>query len=304
MQTIWGYACISELNPTIKTGATSTLTYLNRQPEQSRGRYLIDKAKLNILNIAKLLKANALNGIGAYRMPDSFIPMADLGYYNIAEQFADSLAHVGTMANFFNISLSFHPSQFFVLNSATPHVVDSAIKNFNIFAEILDLMQLDNHPVLLTHVGARNTYSTREAAVDAFCKNFERLSPSAQKYFAVENDQSAHSIDSCLDIHNKIGIPVVIDNCHYNYKPTDGLSLADATKLALSTWGNRIPKVHLSSELVGSPRHAHADYINPTDYDAFYSAIKSAGIDKAIIMVEAKKKDKAIQQLWLDRPEK
>lgn len=304
MQTIWGYACISELNSTIKTGATTTLTYLNRLPESQRSSYLIDKAKLNIVALPKLLKANALNGIGAYRMPDSFMPMADLGYYNIQEQFGKALKQIGEIANFFNISLSFHPSQFFVLNSATPHVVDSAIKNFNIFAEILDLMQLDNHPVLLTHVGARNTYKTREAAVDAFCKNFERLSPAAQKYFAVENDQSAHSIDSCLDIHNKIGIPVVIDNCHYNYKPTDGLSIADATKLALATWGNRTPKVHLSSELAGSPRHAHADYIDYNDYQVFYDAIKSANVDRAIIMVEAKKKDKAIQQLLLDRPEK
>jgi UV DNA damage endonuclease len=297
MKHIFGYACISDLNPTIKTGSSSTLTYINKLPLEQRGPYLLAKAKANILSLSQLLVKNRQNKIKAYRMPDSFMPMADLGYYSVADNFAEPLRALGTQANSYDMFLSFHPSQFFVLNSATPHVVDNAIHNFNIFAEILDLMQLKNKPVLLTHVGARSTYDTRELAVKAFCDNFQRLSPSAQKYFAVENDQSAHSIDSCMDIHRSIGIPVVIDNAHYNYKPVDGLSLADAAKLAMSTWHDQVPKVHLSSELEGSPRHAHADYVRKQDFLDFYRAVKASGIERVIFMVEAKKKDRAIDLL-------
>ena len=297
MKHIFGYACISDLNPRIKVGSTSTLTYINKLPESQRGSYLLAKARNNIDNLKLLLEHNRQHRIKAYRLPDDFMPMADLGYYDILKHFSADLAAIGQLANRYDMFLSFHPSQFFVLNSATPHVVDNAIHNFNIFASILDAMQLRNKPVLLTHVGARSTYPTRELAVQAFCDSFQRLSPAAQRFFAVENDQAAHSIDSCIDIHNQIGIPVVIDNAHYNYKPVDGLSLADATKLAMSTWHNQVPKVHLSSELAGSPRHAHADYVLKQDFLDFYKAIKSTGIQRVIFMVEAKKKDRAVIQL-------
>ncbi len=297
MKHLFGYACISDLKPTIKVGSTSTLTYINKLPLDKRGPYLLAKARNNIAALRQILEHNKQHRIKAYRLPDDFMPMADLGYYDIATHFARDLAEIGAIVNRYDMFLSFHPSQFFVLNSATPRVVDSAILNFNIFASILEMMQLRNKPILLTHVGARSTYPTRELAVQAFCDNFQRLSPAAQRYFAVENDQAAHSIDSCVDIHNTIGIPVVIDNAHYNYNPVPGVSLADAVKLAMSTWHNQVPKVHLSSELAGSPRHAHADFVIKQDFLDLYRAVKATGVERVIFMVEAKKKDRAVVQL-------
>lgn len=296
MQIIFGYACISELHPTLKTGSTSTLTYINKLPLEKRGDYLRPKARENLKALKTLLKKNAENNIKAYRLSDSLLPMADLGYYDTLE-FAEDLWECGKIANEHDLFLSFHPSQFFVLNSTTPHVVENCVKNFNIFAEILTLMQLKNKPVLLTHVGARSTYSTNVAACEAFAKNYELLSPEARSFLAVENDQSAHSIDSCMTIHQIIKIPVVIDSAHYAYKPFADVSFEHATRLALSTWGNRVPKVHISSELEGSTRHAHADYILRDDAAKVYSALKQSGVEKVILMVEAKKKDRAVQAL-------
>ena len=294
MSIIFGYACISDLNPKIKTGSTSTLTYINRLGEPDRSKHLRPKALANLESLKKLLLRNAQNNIRAYRLPDSLLPMADLGYYDIAE-FEPLLRECGAIANQHDIYLSFHPSQFFVLNSATPRVVDSTIKNLEIFAKILHMMQLKNHPTLLLHVGARSTYRTIEAAADAFCTHSTRLSPLVLQYLAVENDQSAHSIYSCLRIHNQIGIPVVFDSAHWAYNPTSGIQFDEAVALSLSTWGSRVPKVHISSELEGSNRHAHADYIAREDAAQMYSALQSA--DKVILMVEAKKKDSAVQKL-------
>lgn len=296
---IWGYACISDLHPAYKTGSTSTLTYINRLHESQRGEYLKQKARANLAALEQLLIKNAKNKIKAYRMPDSLLPMADLGYYKVSD-FASRLKDIGDTANKLDSFISFHPSQFFVLNSATPRVVDSAIHNFNIFAEILEAMELKNKPVLLTHVGARSTYASTKAACDAFCEHFKRLSPAAQSYFAVENDQSAHSVDSCLYISSKIDIPVVVDNAHYAYKPVKDMSFAKALHLASKTWKDRVQKIHLSSELEGSTRHAHADFIKQEDWKTTLSSIQRAGIDRAIVMVEAKKKDRAVQQLRLD----
>lgn len=296
---IWGYACISDLHPVYKTGSTSTLTYINKLPEHQRGDYLKQKAQANLAALEQLLIKNNQNKIKAYRMPDSLLPMADLSYYQVSD-FAKQLKQIGKLANKLDAFISFHPSQFFVLNSATPRVVDSAVHNFNIFAEILEAMELVNKPVLLTHVGARSTYATAEAACDAFCNNFRRLSPAAQEYFAVENDQSAHSIDSCLYINSKIDIPVVVDNAHYAYKPVKNMSFTKAVHLASKTWKDRVQKLHLSSELEGSPRHAHSDFILQEDWKKTLSAIQRAGIERAIVMVEVKKKDRAVQQLRLD----
>lgn len=50
--------------------------------------------------------------------------------------------------------LSIHPSQFFLLTSNNPKVIESSILNFNTFAKVLSLMKLKNKPILLTHVGA------------------------------------------------------------------------------------------------------------------------------------------------------
>lgn len=57
-----------------------------------------------------------------------------------------------------------------------------------------------------------------------FCENFKLLNSDAKDYLAVENDQTSHSIDSCMYIHHKTGIPVIFDHAHYKYKPLAGVS--------------------------------------------------------------------------------
>jgi UV DNA damage endonuclease len=297
MQIIFGYACLSELNPQIKTGSSSTLTYINKMPEHQRGDYLRIKARANLAALKQLLKKNAQVNMKAYRLPDSLLPMADLGYYDVLE-FAQDLWECGQIANEHDMYLSFHPSQFFVLNSATPHVVENTVKNFNIYGEILTLMRLKNHPTLLTHVGARSTYPSNVKAIEAFVVNSNKLGPETLSFLAVENDQSAHSIDSCRGIYELSSIPVVIDSAHYAYKPIPNTSFEEALQIALETWpAYRTPKVHISSELAGSPRHAHADYISREDAASMYSALRGANPEKVILMVEAKKKDRAVQTL-------
>ena len=67
-------------------------------------------------------------------------------------------------------------------------------------------------------------------------------------------------------IHHKVGIPVVFDHAHYKYKPVPGVSQREAVKMAMSTWGKRVPKVHLCSQMPGAKIHTHGDYILATDY--------------------------------------
>lgn len=67
-------------------------------------------------------------------------------------------------------------------------------------------------------------------------------------------------------IHNKLGIPVVFDHAHYRFKPLKGVQQREALKMAMSTWKNQTPKVHLCSQKPGVKIHNHADYIDPKDF--------------------------------------
>jgi UV DNA damage repair endonuclease len=67
-------------------------------------------------------------------------------------------------------------------------------------------------------------------------------------------------------IHHKLGIPVVFDHAHYSYKPIKGVNQREALKMAMSTWKNQVPKVHLCSQAPGVKIHNHADYIDAKDY--------------------------------------
>jgi UV DNA damage repair endonuclease len=58
-------------------------------------------------------------------------------------------------------------------------------------------------------------------------------------------------------IHKKVGVPVVFDHAHYDYKPTVGISMEQAMKLAMGTWKDRTPKVHACSQAFGVKVHNH-----------------------------------------------
>ena len=63
------------------------------------------------------------------------------------------------------------------------------------------------------------------------------------------------------------GLPLVYDVHHHRCHP-DGLTVDEATELALGTW-DREPLFHLSSPLYGWPGprpERHHDFIDPADF--------------------------------------
>lgn len=67
--------------------------------------------------------------------------------------------------------------------------------------------------------------------------------------------------------------------------------------MAMSTWKDRVPKVHLCSQAPGVKIHNHADYIDAKDFTKLRDDLEFLGIPEAIMMVEVKKKDEAIVKL-------
>jgi len=88
---------------------------------------------------------------------------------------------------------------------------------------------------------------------------------------------------------------MVYDVHHHRCNP-DGLSVEEATSLAMATWHNlgREPYFHISSPKnggrEGSPK-PHADYINPADFPSCWHE------QNITVDVEAKAKELAVLRL-------
>jgi len=206
------------------------------------------------------------------------------------------LNSAGTKANTHGLRLTTHPGQFNVLTSPHEHVVENAIKDLTINGEVFDMMGLSRTPYNKINIHAGGAYGDKSAALDRFCKNFERLPDSVKTRLTVENDDKA-SMYSTEDlyhgIYSRIGLPIVFDYHHHRFCPGD-LDEQAAVKLAASTWPEGIkPCFHYSesrSEEKNDPKikpQAHSDYI--------YQYIDTYGYDVDIV-VEAKHKELAVEK--------
>lgn len=289
-----GYCCVSRINQNLRCNRSSTKTYLDQHTKEECHKYLIEKARNNLDDLIQLLHENKKHKIFAYRMPEQILPQLDLGYYDI-EELKGELNQIGKVANEYAMQLSTHPSQYYVLNSLRSAVVDKSIHSLDLFAQTLEYMELEKVPNLVLHIGMKNGYETVDQALEGFCKGYRQLSKAAQTYLVVENDHVSFTVDDCLRLYEEIGVPVVFDNMHYKWNPGK-LGYAESVKSTIDTWGNRIPKFHLSSDRE-EKKHAHAEYIRVEDYLELASAIIGTSIEQAYIMLECKEKDKAVVQL-------
>jgi UV DNA damage endonuclease len=252
--------------------------------------YVSELALLNAKDIIKILEWNRMNGINFFRLSSSIVPWGDhldLTQLKDYKEIKWELKKAGLFAKFHNMRITSHPGPFVVLTSPNEQVVLNAIADLELHGKIFDMMGLSKTPFNKINIHCNGVYGDKKSAMDRFCNNFKRLSPSIRKRLTVENDDKAtmYSVLDLMYIHEKIGIPIVFDYHHHKFC-TGGLTEEDAMKLAASTWPEGItPVVHYSEPKEGSKPQAHADYIKeiPQTY----------GID-VDIMVEAKAKELSI----------
>ena len=282
-----GYACI---NMSMGKKVTTNRAMVKRTFQNKGLDYVSELALLNAKDIIKILEWNRMNGINFFRLSSSIVPWGDhldLTQLKDYKEIKSELKKAGDFAKFHNMRLTSHPGPFVVLTSPNEQVVLNAIADLELHGKIFDMMGLSKTPFNKINIHCNGVYGDKKSAMDRFCKNFKRLSPSIQKRLTVENDDKAtmYSVLDLMYIHEKIGIPIVFDYHHHKFC-TGGLTEEDAMKLAASTWPKGItPVVHYSEPKEGSKPQAHADYIKeiPQTY----------GVD-VDIMVEAKAKELSI----------
>ncbi|NGP17655.1 UV DNA damage repair endonuclease UvsE [Devosia aurantiaca] len=258
--------------------------------------------------------------ISMYRMSSDLAPYAthpDMPqFHSMVQDCAGDLATIGNRARELGLRLSFHPSQFIVLNSPDPELVRKSIWDLTSQAEMLDLMELGPEAVMVVHVGG--VYDDKIAARQRWVETWPTLPEPVRRRLVLENDDLRFSCADTLYVHEHTGVRLIFDHQHFWCLNPEGLDLRDALSSMLATWPSDVrPKIHFSSprtelrQLARKNRKTgkaetvnvapvwtgHADFVQPFEFISFMRIADGLEFD---VMLEAKSKDLALIKLRPD----
>lgn len=258
--------------------------------------------------------------IRMYRMSSDLAPYAthpDMPqFHSMVRDCAADLAEIGKKARQLDLRLSFHPSQFIVLNSPDPDLVRKSVWDLASQAEMLDLMELGPEAVLVVHVGG--VYDNKIAARQRWIETWPTLPEPVRRRVVLENDDLRFSCADVLHVHEHTGVRLIFDHQHFWCLNPENLSMRVAVERMLATWPDGVrPKVHFSSprtelrQLTRKNRKTgkneivnvapiwtgHADFVNPFEFATFMRVAEGLDFD---VMLEAKSKDLALIRLRPD----
>lgn len=254
------------------------------------------------------------NNIAMYRMSSDLAPYVthpDLPqFHHQIRECAVELGDLGRQARAMGLRLSFHPSQFIVLNSPDRAVVEKSIWDLASQAEILDCMELGTEAVIVIHVGG--VYGDKMSGRARWIDTYHRLPEPVRRRLVLENDDIRFSAADVLAIHDATGVPLVFDNLHFWCNNPEELTIMPTYERFVRTWRTGVrPKMHFSSprtefrpvsrknrttgkaETTLQPPiwRGHADFLNPFEFITFLRAASYIPCD---VMLEAKAKDLAL----------
>jgi UV DNA damage endonuclease len=260
------------------------------------------------------------HGIDMYRMSSDLAPYAthpDMPQFHrmIAES-ADHLRAIGRKARELDLRLSFHPSQYVVLNSPDPELVRKSVWDLSTQAEMLDLMELGPEAVVVIHVGG--AYGDRRAGAQRWVETWSTLPGHVRRRLVLEHDDLRFSAADVLWIHGQTGVRLIFDYQHFWCFNPERLPMLDTLRAILDTWPQGVrPKIHFSTprtelrEVARKNRKTgksekvhlapvwtgHADFCNPFEFLTFMRTASDLEFD---VMLESKAKDLALIRLRPD----
>lgn len=274
--------------------------------------------RVSLAYLDAILDYLAANEIHMYRISSDLAPYVthpDLPqFHNQIDECADELAQIGAKARNLGIRLSFHPSQFILLNSPDPALVSKSVQDLAAQARMLDAMGLGDEAVVVTHVGG--VYGDLESGRERWALAWEQLPELVRRRLVLEHDDTRFDAADVLWIHARTGVRLVFDYLHHWCLNRARLGAHEALARCLATWpAGETPKIHFSSprteqrlltrknRATGKPEQVqaapiwtgHADYINPFEFISFLRG--AAGQREFDVMLETKLKDLALIQL-------
>ena len=163
--------------------------------------------------------------------------------------------------------------------------------------------------VVVLHVGG--VYEDPAASLERFVRRYEALPPAVRRRVVLENDDRRYDWGDVWQVHERTGVPLVLDVLHHQVHNRQRIALRQALAAALSSWPSGVtPKLHFSTprtdvrSLEGSGRlklptwTEHADFCNPFAFIDLLSQLD--GLPDTDIMLEAKARDVALLKLRED----
>jgi len=278
-----GYPCINN-----SLNCTSNRTF--RLNNYSRNN-LIEKVKLNLNCLKKILEFNVKNGILFFRIGSGLIPFASHGIcsFNWLQYFNKEFKTIGNYIKKNDIRISMHPDQFVVLNSKNEKTVEKSIKEIDYHCRLLNVMNLKQEAKVQIHVGG--VYGEKEKSIKRFIENYGKLDLNIKKRLVLENDHNSYSLEDCLIINKEIDIPVLFDVFHhqcFNNKER----VFEAIRKAEKTWNKKDGKLMIdySSQKKNKRKGVHTETIDVVSFKKFLEQINGVNCD---IMLEIKDKEKS-----------
>ena len=206
------------------------------------------KCSLELLD--KVLDYLHAKQLDMYRLSSDIAPYAthpDMPQFHTMVADSDAeLRAFGRKARDYDIRLSFHPSQYVLLNAPDPELTRKSIWDLSSQAEMLDRMELDDEAVMVTHVGG--VYGDREASRERWIAGFEQCPEHVRRRLVLENDDIRFSAADVLWIQERTGIRLIFDYQHFWCLNPERLDMRDTFEKFIASWpeGCR-PKMHFSS---------------------------------------------------------
>jgi UV DNA damage endonuclease len=167
-------------------------------------------------------------------------------FHGMIKESIAELGAVGAKARELGIRLSFHPSQFVVLNSPDPKLVDKRLTDLSTQAEMLDLMEHGPEAIVVIHVGGM--YGDRDASLRRWAETWQQLPLHVQRRLVLEHDDLRFSAADILRLHEQTGVRLIFDYQHFWCLNPERLDMLDALQAILKTWPEGVrPKIHFSS---------------------------------------------------------
>ena len=301
-----GLCCLNTVLKRGKVPVFASRRMIIRTIKEKGIECLKKKILQNLRDVLTMMDWNEKYGIKVFRLSsEMFSHKSNPKVEDYTFDFAlDLLKQIGDKSRALNQRLTFHPGQFNVIGTPNKDSFLQTINDLKYHADVLDLMSLDENSVMVIHGGG--VYGDKKATINRWCEQYKLLPENVQKRLVIENCEKNFSVEDCLEVSERVNIPVVFDTHHYNcyikLHPDEKLKPPEEyMPLILKTWEKRKikPKFHVSEQGSGRVGH-HSDFIEEIpEYLLEIPEKYGVNID---IMIEAKKKEQAIMQLYKKYP--
>jgi UV DNA damage endonuclease len=252
---------------------------------------LIKTVRGNLACLHSILEYNAINGILFFRISSDIIPFAShpVCTFDWQREFGEEFCALGDIIREHDMRISMHPDQFVLINALDPGIVERSVSELEYHAAVLDAMGLGEPAKVQIHIGG--VYGDRPASLERFVGRYRTLPPGVQRRLVIENDDRSYTVEDCLAISVKTGVPVLFDIFHHEVNSSGG-TVADNLRIVSRTWhGNDgVPMVDYSSQEPGKRRGNHAQTLDEHHFRQFLEESRGFDLD---IMLEIKEKEKA-----------